>query len=303
MESGVSAESVALELMATEEAQLYRTKLFAPPGHFYSPIVDTKEAAAYFDVSVDRAHSTERLAGVNIDNEAMLSLWAELAGLMNTSAMPYEEAEGWRYRVNNDAFAYGDGYVLNAMLRKFRPRRLIEVGSGWSSACALDTIEKHGVGCECPFIEPFPRLLHSIIGPTRDGTNVVEAKVQEVPLSVFGALESGDFQFIDSTHVMRTGSDVCYELLEILPLLKPGVLVHIHDMFWPFEYPRQWVVEQNRSWNEIYAVRAFLSSNSEWSMLFFNEYMGKRNREAVLRQFPDFLVHPGGGLWLQKSAL
>ena len=76
--------------------------------------------------------------------------------------------------------------------------------------------------------------------------------VQQVPLSILDALQADDILFIDSTHVLRTGSDLCFELFEILPRLSP-ILVHFHDMFWPFEYPRSWVVEENRSWNELYA--------------------------------------------------
>ena len=99
-------------------------------------------------------------------------------------------------------------------------------------------------------------------------------------MSVFDELNEGDILFIDSTHVLRTGSDVCFELFEVLPRLAPGVLVHFHDIFWPFEYPRAWVVDENRSWNELYAIRAFLMNNSDWHIIFFNHYFAKTGREA-----------------------
>ncbi len=120
--------------------------------------------------------------------------------------------------------------------------------------------------------------------------------VQHVPLSVFAALEAGDILFVDSTHVVRTGSDVCFELFEVLPCLARGVLVHIHDMFWPFEYSRQWAVEENRSWNELYAVRAFLSYNDAWRIVLFNDYLAKLERGMIEATYPQFLRSTGGAL-------
>ena len=129
---------------------------------------------------------------------------------------------------------------------------------------------------------------------------ILESRVQDVPLSTFAALEPGDLLFIDSTHVLRTASDVCLELLEILPRLPSGVLVHIHDVFWPFEYPRDWVLDENRSWNELYALRAFLIGNREWRVLMFNHYFVQVERARIAASYPEFLNNPGGALWLQR---
>jgi hypothetical protein len=105
--------------------------------------------------------------------------------------------------------------------------------------------------------------------------------------------------FIDSTHVSKAGSDVNHELFEILPRLKPGVLVHFHDVFWPFEYPEAWTFESRRSWNEIYLLRAFLSGNREYEIVFFNDYFRARHGDAAAA-VPKFAQNPGGGLWLRK---
>jgi hypothetical protein len=99
---------------------------------------------------------------------------------------------------------------------------------------------------------------------------------------------------------MRTGSDVCFELFEVLPRLAPGVFVTIHDMFWPFEYPRYWAVDENRSWNEIYAWRAFLTGNSQWRIVFFNDYFEKFEKSRIESTFPNFLKNSGGAIWLQR---
>jgi len=121
-------------------------------------------------------------------------------------------------------------------------------------------------------------------------------------VTIYDELEAGDILFIDSTHVLRTGSDVVFELFEILPRLAKGVIVHFHDMFWPFEYPRSWAVEENRSWNELYAVRAFLINNDAWRVLFFNDYMRLFERDLIQRTYPNFLKNSGGALWLEKTA-
>ena len=89
-------------------------------------------------------------------------------------------------------------------------------------------------------------------------------------------------------HVMRTGSDVCHELFEILPRLAKGVYVHIHDMFWPFEYPRSWVIDDNRSWNELYGVRAFLTNNDSWRVVMFNDYMRLLETDLIRSTHPEF---------------
>lgn len=191
--------------------------------------------------------------------------------------------------------------MLYAILRHQRPRRVIEIGSGWSSACTLDTVEQYLQGnCELTFIDPHPELLFGLIGGAATQIRILKSPVQKVPLSIFNELRAGDILFIDSTHVLRTGGDVCFELFEILPRLAVGVLVHFHDMFWPFEYPRSWVIDENRSWNELYAVRAFLSYNAEWQIIMFNDYLAKLERPLIEKTYPEFMRNSGGALWLRR---
>jgi len=166
----------------------------------------------------------------------------------------------------------------------------------------IDTAETFLDGkCNLTFIEPYPQLLTSLVGGGNDRVKILAHDVQQTPLETFDELEANDFLVIDSTHVMSTGSDVCFELFEILPRLKPGVLVHFHDIFWPFEYPRDWVVRENRSWNELYALRAFLTNNQEWEIVFFNDYFSRLEGKTICETFPLFLKNPGGALWLTKK--
>jgi predicted O-methyltransferase YrrM len=298
---GMSPASAAEAFIDTEEFRRGTfVKLFAPPGHFYSPIVHPAEANRRLHEIESRPAPTS-LRSVHIDHQEILQTWNSLLPFLNGAPFGAERARPLRYGYDNLNYSWGDGSVLHAMLRLYRPRKLIEIGSGWSSACTIDTVERYLDGsCELTFIEPHPKLLRDLVGDAGASVRILECKVQDVPLTMFEQLEAQDVLFIDSTHVMRTGSDVCFELFEVLPRLAPGVLVHIHDMFWPFEYPRQWAVDENRSWNELYAVRAFLTNNSAWRVVVFNDYLSKLERPMIEATFPQFLNNSGGALWLQR---
>ena len=232
----------------------------------------------------------------------MIEKWNSLLPFLNNIPFSQFKASGFRYAFDNPSYSWGDGSILYAMLRSQQPRRLVEVGCGWTSACALDTAERYfDSECEFTFVDPYPQLLSSLIGKITTNVRIIEMPIQQVPLATFEALEAGDILFIDSTHVLRTGSDVCFELFEVLPRLASGVLVHFHDMFWPFEYPRKWAVDENRSWNELYAVRAFLTNNDDWRIIFFNDYFAKTERKLIAASYPDFLKNSGGALWLQRA--
>ena len=120
------------------------------------------------------------------------------------------------------------------------------------------------------FIETYPDRLRGLLRPHDEGaTRIIEREVQEVPIDTFSSLRAGDLLFIDSSHVIKCGSDVQFLMFEVLPQLPTGVFVHFHDVFYPFEYPAEWVLK-GRYWNEDYFLRAFLSYNSEWEISFFN---------------------------------
>jgi hypothetical protein len=295
-----SPAGVAQRFLDSEEfRRRTAVKLFVPPGHYYSPVVDPAEAAAH--LAAVRATDAAAVAGIAIDHAAMVSLWRELVPLFASCPFPARKTSPYRYYFENESYAWGDGSMLHAMLRHVRPKRLIEVGSGWSSACTLDTVERFLDGdCRITMIEPYPELLRELVPKMPANVEVVAKRVQDVPPALFETLSAGDVLFIDSTHVMRTGSDVCFELFEILPRLAPGVLVHFHDMFWPFEYPDNWAITDNRSWNELYAVRAFLTGNDDWKIVMFNDYMAQRERAEVEVSYPAFLRNPGGALWMQR---
>jgi hypothetical protein len=299
---GRTPASIVDEFLECEEFRAAtRVKLFVPPGHFYSPVVDPAEAARHF-AELEAAPLPDSVADVRLDRSEIVQTWRALLPYLTT--VPFSGAGGppFRYRFDNPAYSWADGSLLHAMLRHYRPSQVIEIGSGWSSACTVDTVEHYLDGaCRLTFIEPYPELLHTLLGETKTPVRIMEQPVQHVPLDVFTSLQANDILFIDSTHVLRTGSDVCYELFEILPLLARGVIVHIHDMFWPFEYKRSWAVDENRSWNELYAVRALLANSDRWKIIMFNDWIFRFERDLIADTYPPFLNNTGGALWLQRT--
>jgi len=180
---------------------------------------------------------------------------------------------------------------------------VIEVGSGQSSALLLDVNDRClGGSTEITFIEPYPAFLRTLVRESDLDSRLIESGLQEVPLSTFKALESGDILFIDSTHVSKLRSDVNYLVFEILPTLAEGVHIHIHDIMYPFEYPAKWITN-GWSWNEAYLLRAFLQYNSTFEVTLFNTYLELRDRDWFQSNMPRCLdtgAGPHGSIWLRK---
>ncbi len=269
-----------------------------PPGHYYSPIPDLAQvrlrAEAIFDGPFD-------VPGIDIEPARQLARLEEFAGYY--SELPYPEfgrAAEARYTFDNGFFGYGDAIVYYCMLRSIRPNSIIEIGSGWSSALALDINERFlGGAVQMTFIEPYPDRLESLITDIdRDRTQILREPLHRVDPELFDGLAAGDILFIDSTHVSKIGSDVNQIILEILPRLRPGVHIHVHNIFYPFEYPRQWVYD-GRAWNENYLLRAFLTLNDRVRISWFSSYLDRFHRESVAEALPLWARNTGGSIWLE----
>jgi hypothetical protein len=274
-------------------------KFFVPPGHFYSPWPDQADAKRHLD-GLD-AEPLRPLPGIALDDERIKATWLHLLPLMRTAPFTDAPTSRFRYHRANDFYAYGDSTVYFGFIADRRPKRIIEIGSGFSSALALDTCNHLGLDTRLTFIEPYPGVLNSLLRPGDEkSVRLLQQKVQTVDPALFAELDAGDILFVDSSHVVKTGSDVCFEVFEILPVLKPGVLVHFHDVFYPFEYPRAWVVNDGRAWNELYLLRAFLMYNQQFEIVFFNDYFMKRFPELANDPTTPFARNCGGGLWMVK---
>jgi hypothetical protein len=198
-------------------------------------------------------------------------------------------------------FAPRDATVYYAMLQHLRPRRIMEIGSGFTSALALDARERGLPDLELTFIEPYPDRLYDLLGE-RDRANctIIPSPVQDVPIESFDQLGEGDILFVDNSHVAKTGSDVNWIMFNVMPRLADGVVVHIHDIHWPFEYIAEWL-EDGRSWSEIYLVRAFLMFNGRCSVLLFNDWMWHHHPELWTTLNPKFRSGTSS-LWLRMHS-
>lgn len=271
--------------------------VWVPPGHHYSPIVDpanlrTREAQIF--------DPDQPLPGITLDLAAHQDLLRRLAPLANDLPFADQPQDGLRYGYGNGNFSYFDAMLMASMIRLHRPRRVLEVGSGFSSCLILDVNERYFDGAiDCRFIEPYPDLLRSLLKPGETIRLYPEA-VQDVDPAVFAELEAGDILFVDSTHVSKGGSDVNHHFFKTFPNLAPGVLICLHDVFHPFEYPKGWFFDENRSWNELYLLRAFLSYNQDFETLFFTGWLDHACPGLIAETVPKAAANLGGSFWMRR---
>lgn len=279
-----------------------RTTLLYPPGHFYSPIVDQGDIEQRGTQIFGR--DPLALPAVHLDIASQWSTFEQLAALMTDLDFAPDRAtanaRGHRYWTENPAYGDGDASALAAMLRLIKPQRLIELGCGYSSACTLDTRERFlGDTPHITFVDPYPELLNDITrGAGERNVDVKAFTTQDVPVEWVEQLRENDVLFIDSTHVTKTGSDVNRIFFELLPALKPGAVIHLHDVFPGFEYPRAWV-EEGRSWNELYLLRAFLQYNDAFEVMCFPGLLRDLDPARHSALAPH-ITNPGGACWLRK---
>lgn len=289
--------------LLTAGAAILREPPWAAPGHFYSPVPgagDTERAVRRREQEIAEA-AQAGLPGIDLNAEGQRILFKELAA--SFADLPTQAAEGWRYHPDNVMYGLADAAVYHGMLRRFPPRRIVEVGSGFSSAVALDTADRFlkNADLKFTFIEPYPDRLLGLLGERdRERCTLIKSPVQDAGTQVFEELEAGDILFIDSSHVSKAGSDVNLLFFEILPRLADGVLVHVHDILWPFEYPERWL-RQRRGWTEAYLLRAFLAFNSAFSIELFNAWLWHNEPELVREALPAAAGQQPGGIWLRKG--
>jgi len=281
-------------------AELERYKTWVPPGHYYSPIpsldeVKSKEAEI-FDMS------KRKLLGIELNEDEQLALLDKFAKYYAEQPFREEKRAALRYFLDNPSYAYSDGIIFYCMIRHAEPRRIIEVGSGYSSCVMLDTNELFFENrISCTFIDPFPQQLEQMLQPgDRERIEIIPKKLQDIDINLFSSLSGGDILFIDSTHVSKVGSDVNRIFFEILPRLQSGVYVHLHDIIYPFEYLKHFVY-MGIAWNEAYILRAFLQYNHAFKIVFFNTYLEQFYEERFRNEMPLCLINRGGSIWLKKT--
>lgn len=263
------------------------------PVHFYSPVPDTSRLG-------DAVWEKETaLSGIDVAESSQLSLLASFKRFQDEyNALPFEPtSRAGEFYLDNPMFSGTDALVLYCMIRHCQPSSVIEVGGGFSTRLLVEASRRNG-STRIVSIEPHPDdVLRQQLLPV----TLIDRRVQDVPASLFESLQRNDVLFIDSSHVVSIDGDVPYLFLEVLPRLKPGVLVHVHDIFLPRQLPREWVLDRLRFWCEQELLQAFLAFNREFEVVLANSYLGLRHEAALRDAFPRSPWWGGGSFWMRRS--
>lgn len=194
------------------------------------------------------------------------------------------------YHFGNKFFESVDAEILHCIVRHYKPKQIIEIGSGYSTfitaKAKLLNKEKDNIESKLISIEPYP---NETIKKGFPGLDImIEKPIQEVELSLFENLNANDILFIDSSHVIKIGNDVIFEYSEILPRLKSGVLIQIHDIFLPDDYPKQWVVNEHKFWTEQYLLQSFLTYNSEFEIIWASSFYSLKYKDILEKAIPSW---------------
>ncbi len=259
-----------------------RVGLFVLPKHYYVPLPDLRELRRTRKQWARRSE----MRGVAVDLDAQLRY-------LDRMVRPFEP----EYRNNpaftaavSGAFGPGFGYIeaqaLHGFLRAAKPRRIIEIGSGVSTYCMLEAVKRNageGAPAEITCVEPYPS--EWLRGAP---VTLKQSRVEDIDITVFDALQDGDFLFVDSTHALRIGGDVMRIVLDLLPRLAPGVHVHFHDIYLPFDYQR----DADRSifqWLETALLHAYLIDNSRMDILFCLSHLHYDRPDGLRQIFPEYV--------------
>jgi len=276
-------------------------KTIFPQGHFYSPQVDNDEVRKMQDRIWP---ANPGVLGIDLrdDNHRRLleEEFPKYAPDFNYPVEPESRANAYDYYLNNSQYAGLDAMTLFCMLQMLKPKRLMELGSGYSTLLAADVKRRFlsdSLSISC--VEPYPLDFLKQGVPGVD--DLFRQKIEDLPVELFSTLDAGDFLFIDTSHVSKAGSDVNHIYFEILPRLSPGVIIHIHDIFLPEDYPKSWVIDEGRSWNEQYIVRALLMYSNVFEVMFgcYNAYF---KFPDLVRKLFNGTLYGGGSLWIRKIA-
>ena len=256
--------------------------VFPVIDHYYEPLLNSRRLLHPLD-------QPRRLPGVDLNIPGQLELLEQLRFGEELRPFLAPKVNDLTFTFKNGLFESGDAEFWYSLVRQRKPKRIVEIGSGNSTLLAIEAVrrnqaEQPGYSCRHVCIEPYEmRWLE------RSGVTVLRERVELTERSLFTELEAGDLLFIDSSHVIRPQGDVLCEYLDILPRLKPGVAVHVHDIFTPRDYPHSWVVDKVRFWNEQYLLEALLSGNRSWKVIGALNHL-KHDHFDALRAACPFLT-------------
>jgi predicted O-methyltransferase YrrM len=291
------ARRYGIEKLPLTRFTLFRIGVFPIRDHYYEP--QFKFAPKSFCDTHERT-----LPGIDLNVAGQLELLSRFQFQDELLRFPVWQTKEHEFSYQNSMFGAGDAEYLYSFVRLIKPRRVIEIGCGFSTVMIRNAVNQNQNE------EPTYECSHTCIEPYENpwleqvGVKLVRQRLEELPWTGFESLEQNDILFIDSSHMIRSGGDVLYEILEILPRLKSGVYVHIHDIFTPFDYPDQWVRKEVRFWNEQYLVEAFLTGNSGYAIVGALYFLSRRFPEKLVDKFPTLASviqqKKPGSLWIIK---
>ena len=263
---------------------------------FYSPI------PALDELPEGTFERRSELAGIDFDLDAQLAwLERELAGAMAEFRPP---ATGGPQIYTRGTVPYPllDATLLYGVIRGRRPRRVVELGSGASTlvtAQAALANGREGDPLRLDVYDPYP----GVVTETLPGlSSLRRTRAQDVPAAVFEELAAGDVLFVDTTHTVKVGGDVNAIVLDVLPRLAPGVLVHVHDVFLPYEYPRRWLEDFGLYWTEQYLLQAFLAQNERWTIRCAVTALTREAPQRLAALLPEGVPGQGSAFWMERAA-
>lgn len=264
--------------------------------HYYLPVVFPE------DLRTD-LNQKRQLPGLDLNEKGQLALLKSFHYRDELLAIPIEKTEPAKFGYRNATFETGDAEFLYNMVRHFKPERIVEVGGGNPTLMARMAIEKNisedlQYQCDQICIEPFEQpWLESV------GVKIVRKRVEDCPDEVFTNLNADDILFIDSSHVIRPQGDVVHEFLYVLGLLRPGVVIHVHDVFTPRDYPARWVLGERWMRNEQYLLEAFLSFNPAFEIIGAVNWLSHHHRNKLQEACPILMQEPDrepGSFWFRR---
>jgi hypothetical protein len=247
--------------------------------HYYEPLFNKKHLRKTLD---DIRH----LPGVVINDEEQLELLSKLNYQEELLQFPIRKRSTVEFAFDGGSFPRGDSEYYYSIIRYFKPRKIIEIGSGQSTLMAINAINQNKKDDpnyinELFCVEPFEQAWLEKLN-----VKVIRKKVEEFDPGFFLTLEPNDILFIDSSHIIKPHGDILFLYLEVLPSLKPGVLIHVHDIFTPRDYPGVWLIEENLFWNEQYLLEAFLTNNRDFKVIGALNYLGNKYPGIFLEKNP-----------------
>jgi predicted O-methyltransferase YrrM len=278
-----------------------RLGIHVTPVHFYEPIPNTA-------LLEDKLWKKKlELAGVDFNEKGQVEILSNFFRFKEEyDKFPVKKTSiRNQYFIDNKYFESVDGEVLYCMVRHFKPKKILEIGSGYSTLVSAQAIlrnreEDETYNGKLIAVEPYPPnfLKGNVLGLTK----LIQNKVQDIPISDFETLEEADILFIDSSHVLKIGSDVQYLFLDVLPRLQKGVIIHFHDIFLPVEYSRKLILKEHLFWTEQYLLHAFLLFNHAFQVLWAGSYMHLRHPDLLEKFFSSYNRHRRwpGSFWIRK---